>query len=181
VPAHSKVQDKQEAILWLEDGKTYQWIVDEYRRKYQIETTISMWAALRRRHGLNTRIVRDEALIPWAVKPEHRHAHAVSMLRAEARKRAGKTLTPLMAQMLETWLRGLKDDERVVHYDPSTAEGWSYVPRREGIDKDLIRVPVRKTGRGNWATPDAEAEESSNGNITVAVTYFDEHGNSWPG
>jgi len=147
MPAHSKVQDMAEAVKWLEEGKTYQWIVDEYRRKYGIDTTISMWAALRRRQGIDNRIVRDDTLIPWAVKPEHRHSHAVSMLRAEARKRAGKELTPLMSDMLATWLRGLQEDGAVVHYDPTTDEGWWYVSRREGIDNDLIRVPDRATGR----------------------------------
>lgn len=157
MPARSKVQDMQEAVRWLEEGRTYQWIVDEYLRKYNIETTISMWAALRRRQGIDARIVRDEALIPWAVKPEHRHSHAVSMLRAEARRRAGKTLTPLMEDMLNVWLVGLQRDKTVVHYDPDTEEGWWYVPRREGIDTDLIRVPERATGR-RW-TP--EEEEST--------------------
>lgn len=137
----------QEAVRWLTEGKTYQWIVDEYLRKYHIETTISMWAALRRRQGIDGRIVRDDALIPWAVKPEHRHSHAVSMLRAEARRRAGKTLTPVMEDMLNVWLAGLERDGSVIHYDPDTAEGWWYVPRRVGIDNDLIRVPERRTGR----------------------------------
>jgi hypothetical protein len=147
MPARSKVQNMQEALRWLEDGKTYQWCVDEYRRKYNIETTISMWAALRRRNGIDSRIVRDTDLIPWAVLPEHRHSHAVSMLRAEARQRAGKKLTPLMDEMLTVWKRGLEQDNAVVHYDPATEEGWWYVPRRKGVDNDLIRVPERKTGR----------------------------------
>lgn len=147
MPARSKVQDMQEALRWLEEGKTYQWCVDEYLRKYNIETTISMWAALRRRNGIDNRIVRDPDLIPWAVKQEHRHSHAVSMLRAEARRRAGKTLTPMMGEMLEVWKAGLERDGAVVHYDPTTEEGWWYVSRREGIDTDLIRVPERRTGR----------------------------------
>lgn len=147
MPAHSKVQDMQEALRWLEEGRTYQWCVDEYKRKYHIETSISMWAALRRRNGIDNRIVRDDALIPWAVNEEHRHSHAVSMLRAEARRRAGRQLTPLMEDMLDTWLRGLERDGNVVHYDPDTEEGWWYVPRRDGIDLDLIREPDRKTGR----------------------------------
>lgn len=154
VPAHSKVQDMQEAIRWLEEGKTYQWIVDEYLRKYNIETTISMWAAIRRRHGIDNRIVRDDDLIPWAVKPEHRHSHAVSMLRAEARRRAGKTLTPLMEEMLNAWLNGLRRDNTVIHYEPDTDEGWWYVARRAGIDMDLIREPDRKTGRRSTADDD---------------------------
>lgn len=145
--AHSKVQDMQEALQWLEEGRTYQWIVDEYMRKYNIETTISMWAAIRRRHGIDTRIVRDDKLVPWYVKPEHRHANAVAMLRAEGRRRAGKPLPQLLEDTLNAWLRGLEADGAVVHYDPDTDKGWWYVPRREGIDLDLIREPERRTGR----------------------------------
>lgn len=139
----------QEALRWLEEGRTYQWCVDEYRRKYHVETTISMWSALRRRNGIDTRIVRDESLIPWAVSAEHRHAHAVSMLRAEARRRAGRTLTPQMEEMVNAWLEGLARDDLVVHYDPDTRGGWSYVPRRVDVDRDLICEPPRATGRRN--------------------------------
>lgn len=139
-----------EAVRWLEEGRTYQWIVEEYRRKYHIETSVEMWSGLRRRRGIPTRIVRDEALVPWAVKPEHRHGHAVSMLRAEARRRAGKQLTSGVETMLDVWLRGLAEDGQVVHYAPETAEGWWYVPRREGIDRDLIREPEQRTGRRNF-------------------------------
>lgn len=152
MPARSKVQDLQEAMRWLEEGRTYQWIVDEYHRKYNVATSISMWAALRRRHGIKTRIVRDDVLIPWAVNAEHRHAHAVSMLRTEARRRAGKALTPAMAEMLNAWLSGLERDGAVVHYDPDTSEGWWYVPRRDGIDLDLIYEPAERTGRGNFVS-----------------------------
>lgn len=139
-------------MRWLEEGRTYQWIVDEYQRKYDVATSISMWAALRRRHGIQTRIVRDDVLIPWAVRVEHRHAHAVSMLRAEARRRAGRTLTPAMEEMLDAWLSGLERDGVVVHYDPDTIEGWWYVPRRDGIDLDLIYEPAERTGRGNFVS-----------------------------
>lgn len=151
MPAHTKIQDTAEALRWISEGRTYQWMVDEYLRKYDIETSISLWAGLRRRQGMDPRIVRDEALIPWAVKSEHRHSHAVSMLRAEARRRAGKELTPMMADMLNAWLNGLIADDTVVHYDPDTEEGWWYVPRREGEDHDLIREPARRTGRGQWS------------------------------
>lgn len=150
MPARSKIQDMSEALRWLEEGRTYQWMVDEYDRKYRVETTISMWSGLRRRTGIPTRIVRDEALVPWAVKEEHRHGNAIGLLRAEARRRAGKPLTPATAETLEVWLSGLAQDGTVVHYDPDTAEGWWYVPRREGIDEDLIREPVRRTGRRNF-------------------------------
>jgi len=102
--------------------------------------------------GIGTRIVRDDSLIPWAVKPEHRHSHSVSMLRAEARRRAGKSLTPLMEDMLNSWLLGLRRDGTVVHYD--LAEGWRYVPPREGIDKtSSVFLSGRRAEVTGWHPP----------------------------
>lgn len=59
-----KIQDESEVIRWFEEGRTYQWMIEEYRRKYDIETVVSMWGNFRRRRGLDRRIVRDDDLIP---------------------------------------------------------------------------------------------------------------------
>lgn len=115
--------------------------MDEYLRRYGVQTSVSLWSVLRRRYGIEQRIVRDRELIPWQVDPEHRHRHAAAMLRAEARRRAGKQLAHVVAHRLDAWLGRLKRDGTVVHYDRATTSGWSYVPRREGIDLDLIRRP----------------------------------------
>jgi hypothetical protein len=65
VSARSKIRDLDEALAWLRDGRTYQWIVDEYVHKYGVQTTTSTWAVLRRRHGVESHLVRDRNLIPW--------------------------------------------------------------------------------------------------------------------
>jgi len=149
VSAVSKIRDLEEVLLWLKEGRSYQWIVDEYERKYGITTTTSMWCRVRGRHGLARRIVRDENLTPWKVEPEHRHSHAISMLRAEARVRRGLPLLPKVSESLANWLDRLGRDDRVVHYDRTV--GWRYVPRRQGVDLDLIREPVdpRLNGAGH--------------------------------
>lgn len=141
----SKIVDDGEVVRWIETGKTYQWMKEEYLRKYQLDVSIGMFSNFRSRHGLDGRIVRDEELIPWLIKAEHRYAHDPQMLRAEARKRAGAELTPPIAKMHEAWRRGLEEEGTVVHYDPDTQQGWFRVPAREGIDTDLIRKPDRKT------------------------------------
>lgn len=145
--APSKVQDFQEVERWMEEGKTYKWMVEQYREKYNIETSISMWAGIRHRQGYARRIVRNDDMIPWEVKEEHRYAHAINMLRAEARRREGAQLSHHMETMLEGWLRTLRRDDLVVDYQPDTPEGWRLVPRRKEIDKDLIHEPERKTTR----------------------------------
>ena len=63
------------------------------------------------------------------------------MLRAEARKRAGMSLSPRAAKSLSAWLGLLQRDRTVVHYDRKTTGGWRYLPKREGIDLGLIREP----------------------------------------
>lgn len=149
MPAVSKVQNLDEVISWLEEGRSYRWMVDEYQRKYGISTSPSMWAAIRRRRGLTTRLVRDQSLMPWRVNPEHRHAHAAAMLRAEARRRAGRALTPRTVALLEAWRARLALEGTVVLYDRNTPSGWRYVPRRPGVDLDLIRDPLAHSGDHN--------------------------------
>lgn len=144
VPA-SKIQDEQEVIRWFEEGRTYAWMQEEYLRKYHIETVPSMWGNFRRRRGLDRRITRDDDLLPWFVREEHRWAYPARMLRAEGRRRAGMELSKEDARRLPAWKRQLEKAGAVVHYDPDTDEGFHYVPRRPGVDVDLIRVPDHKT------------------------------------
>ncbi|MFF4054599.1 hypothetical protein ACFYZ0_02245 [Streptomyces sp. NPDC001708] len=139
-----KIQDEGEVIRWFEEGRTYQWMIEEYKRKYNIDTVPSMWGNFRRRKGLDRRLVRDDDLIPWFVKDEHRWAYPLVMLRTEARRRAGKPLTEGDQARLASWTEMLEENKAVVHYDGETEEGFFYVPRQAG-DDDLIHRPKQKT------------------------------------
>lgn len=139
-----KIVNESEVIRWFEEGRTYEWMTNEYRRKYNIEMTSSSWGNFRRRRGLARRIVRNDELIPWYVKREHRHDYNVTMLRAEARRRAGKPIAEMAAQRLESWKRKLEEANAVVHYDPDTEQGFFLVPRQKG-DDDLIHRPKKAT------------------------------------
>jgi hypothetical protein len=143
----SKIQNEQEVLKWFAEGRTYQWMVEKYREKYKIETTISMWGNFRRRHGLDRRMAWDDQLIPWPVKVEHRYSWPILMLRKEARRRAGLPLTADAEHEVDAWLAGMERDGTVLHYDPDTEQGWFYVPRRKGVDTDIIRHPEGATGR----------------------------------
>ncbi|AWY07595.1 immunity repressor [Streptomyces phage Yosif] len=139
-----KIQDEQEVIRWFEEGRTYAWMVEEYKRKYNIETVPSLWGNFRRRRGLDRRLTRNDDLIPWHVKVEHRWAYPLAMLRAEARLRDGKELSEVEQGRLDSWKTMLTEENAVVHYDPDTEEGFFYIPRQEG-DTDLIHAPKVKT------------------------------------
>ncbi|MFD7738070.1 hypothetical protein [Kitasatospora sp. NPDC059800] len=142
MPPKSLVQDKEEAIRWLvEDERDYKWMVEKYKEKYNIVTTVSMWASFRHRNNLPRKISRDKELIPWEVKEEHRWAYPVVMLRFEGRLREGREISDYDKSRLASWKQMLEDDQLVVHYVPNTDDGFFYVPR-EARDEGLIRRPA---------------------------------------
>lgn len=49
--AGRKIQDEGEVIRWFEEGRTYAWMAEQYRKKYHIDTVPSMWGNFRRRRG----------------------------------------------------------------------------------------------------------------------------------
>ncbi|WP_207207318.1 hypothetical protein [Xylanimonas protaetiae] len=141
VAAPTKIVDEREVIRWIEEGRTYRWIQEEYRRKYGIETGLAMWSNVRLRRGLEPRIARDDQLIPWEVALQHRSNYNLAMLRVEARRRAGLDLRETDQRRLDSWLRHVAEVNAVVLYDPQTPDGFSLVPRETG-DDDLIRQPT---------------------------------------
>lgn len=74
------------------------------------------------------------------MKTKHRGSHAASMLRLEARRRAGSELTPIREKRLNAFLERLAKERAVVHYEPDTEHGFFLVPR-EPRDTDIIRKP----------------------------------------
>lgn len=141
----TKIVDEKEVTRWIEEGRTYREMSEEYLEKYNLEVSPTMFSNFRSRHGLDGRIVRNDQLIPWKILPQHRYAWSANMLRAEGRKRAGRTLSPAESDQLAGWHRTLEREGAVVHYDPDTEQGFFLVPPRPGIDTDLIRVPDRRT------------------------------------
>ncbi|MFF4528197.1 hypothetical protein ACFY1P_02895 [Streptomyces sp. NPDC001407] len=141
-----KIVDEDEVLRWFREGKTYDWMIQEYKTKYNTETTRAMWSTFRSRKKLPRRNVRNTDLIPWMVKEEHRYAYPVMMLRAEGRRLAGEELTATDKKRLASWKAELEAEKLVVHYDPDTADGWFLIPRAEG-DHELIHPPQKASGR----------------------------------
>lgn len=136
----TKIVDEQEVIRWFNEGRTYEWMTEQYRTKYNVAMSPAAWGNFRARRGLARRIIRDDDLIPWAVKEEHRYLHAVMMLRLEARVRAGLDVPAVHAVRHRNFMARLTNDNLVVDYDPDSAEGFRLVPREDG-DTDVIRRP----------------------------------------
>ena len=53
----SKVVNVDEAKRWIVEGRSYQWIIGQYRDRYQVDTTVTMWSNFRRRQGIGTRLL----------------------------------------------------------------------------------------------------------------------------
>ena len=101
-----------------------------------------------RRAGIRSRPwVRYEAEIPWTIKPQHRNAHPLNMLRACARADRGMAISDVRSEEAQRWRRNLRQQGLVVGYGlHQTAEGsrefgFYYTPARAGVDQGLIREP----------------------------------------
>lgn len=154
----SIIVNEQEVRRWFEQGRPYSYMIEQYQTKYGRDTTIAYWSKWRQRHGIERRNVRDDKLIPWKVEEQHRYDWDILNLRKEARRRAGKPLPEGEDDVVDGWIRGLEADGAVIHYEPETEQGWFRVPRREGVDFDLIREPEQRdrTGYRNLDKVDAE-------------------------
>lgn len=137
----SKIQNEDEVVRWFNEGRTYDWMCKTYLEKYGIETVPSLWSNFRRRRGLPRRIVRDDALIPWSVREEHRWDYKLQMLRLEARARAGEPVREADAARHRNFIDMLRESNAVVHYDPDTEAGFFLVARRPE-DTDIVRMPA---------------------------------------
>lgn len=94
------------------------------------------------RAGYGMETPRYEELIPWRVQMRHQKHFYVRMLRLEGRRRAGLPLRPEDERRLDDFIEELRENNAVIHYNPDYGtEGFYAVPRREGVDDDLIRKP----------------------------------------
>lgn len=142
----AKIQDLEEVKRWYAEGKTFRWMSEEYERKYHIQINPASFSTRLRRYGVEPdRVVLAPNLVPWQVLDVHRGKNIAQVLYAEANIRAGRKVSQVRQQNLDSVKAYLDAHNLVIHYDPRTRQGWWFVPRREGIDTDLIRVPPKPT------------------------------------
>ena len=137
----SKIVDEAEARhLLIDEGWTYQQMIELYREKYGVETSTSVWSRFLRSAG-EARIVRSFPLAaPWLVRAKNpRNGHYRTGLRALAAIEQGEDVTTENRRIAIRVRRTLGAD-KVVDYDWN-ANAYVLVPRREGIDKWWIRDP----------------------------------------
>ncbi|HEY2297981.1 MAG TPA: hypothetical protein VGH43_09660 [Jatrophihabitans sp.] len=86
-----------------------------------------------------------DSIRPWQVKAEHCCSEIDHRLYEFAQRRSGQPLTDEQAATLDAFLARLDREQKVVDYDPNSANGWLLVPRHASDDPDsIIRQPGRK-------------------------------------
>ena len=132
-----------EVRRWYHQGETYAWMVQEYKRKYDLRVSPAIFSYRRSARGWERRQrTRDDELFPWVVKEEHRWHRCLVMLRLEARSRrfGVETMRDRDVRELAAFREQLKVADVVVDYDPHTVDGFLLVPREPG-DSDIVRQP----------------------------------------
>lgn len=137
----SKIVDEVEARhLLIDEGWTYPQMVDLYRDKYGVETSVSMWSRFAKRSGGSRIGKRFPLAAPWVMHAkEPRNSHYRTGLRALAAIEQGKPVSDEGRQVAARLRRTLGAD-LVVDYD-GDADAMVLVPRRPGVDKWWIRDP----------------------------------------
>lgn len=64
----TEIVDETEVRRWFAEGRTYQFMVDEYARKYSTDVRAAIFAEYRRRHGLQ-RASTDPLEALWRASP----------------------------------------------------------------------------------------------------------------
>ena len=136
-----KIVDEEEARrLLVDEGWTYQQMIDLYREKYGVETSASVWSRFLKRAG--ERRMPDELplAVPWLMRGSNpRNGHYRTALRALATIDQGGAPEG-NGPRLAARLRRLLGADKVVDYDRE-ANALVIVHRREGVDKWWIRDP----------------------------------------
>ena len=139
-----RVESEEEVVRWYNDGRTFRWMAEEHERKYGRKPSIAAFQSVIRRRGLPPRSLRENPLISWRVRREHQRKWTHTQLRNENRRRNGLHVNSSALTDLERWKIALDKAGAVVDYRRDTEEGYFLVPRRDGIDRDLIREPERE-------------------------------------
>jgi hypothetical protein len=136
----TKIIDKAEALHLLRDrGFTYQQMVDWYKRRHGVDTSVSMWSRFLRRNG-GRRLKPRPVAIPWITSNDARNQNYAQGLRALDAAEQGEELSDQQQRLGAALRRRLVSENLVVDYDHDE-EAFVLVPRRRGVDSWWIRDP----------------------------------------
>lgn len=92
------------------------------------------------RFGLAGSTPRYHDYIPWRINPVHATAHPLRMLRLLGRRGENNFLNQREMDMLDSWLKQMKDKGFIVGYDPNDSRGFHYINKKYKDHKDTIQI-----------------------------------------
>ena len=136
-----KIVDEDEARrLLVDEGWTYQQMIDLYREKYGVETSASVWSRFLKRAGERRMPEHFPLATPWVMRAKDpQNGHYRTGLRALAAIEQGKPVSD-EGRKIAIRLRRALGADKVVDYDRE-ADKMMLVPRRPDVDKWWIRDP----------------------------------------
>lgn len=139
----AKILPDKKVEMLTRQGLTPKQVAERLLAEDNIQVTPEAITVWRRRRGIQPLTTKHSELLPWTVKKQHQDLWPAQMLRLEGRLRRGESISEKQRMWLENWKKKLSELNAVVHYDPESEKGFYNVPRREGVDLDLIRDPSK--------------------------------------
>lgn len=139
MPGKTLPDDRVKALV--ESGKTDTEIRNILESEDGIKVTRQAISAWRARRNVGSPPAEQLASIPWKLRPEHLMSEPARAIRYRARLDAGLHVPPEDLARVQRVEQRLAEVGGVLTYDRNTPSGWAIVPRRQGVDKGIIREP----------------------------------------
>ena len=132
----TRTSDKGTLARWLAEVRTQAQMVELTEQEFGHRVSRSAIANALVRFGLAGSTPRYHDYIPWRINPVHATAHPLRMLRLLGRRGENNFLNQREMDMLDSWLKQMKDKEFIVGYDPNDSRGFHYINKKYKDHKD---------------------------------------------
>ena len=115
--APTKAPSEREMEKYLEKGLTQAQIRDDWEQVSGHRLSLSTISMAIKRYGLEAAnpVERYTDVLPWKVRQDHQMHNDARMLRYEARRRRGKSLSDKEKRLLTDWKQALDEAGAVIH------------------------------------------------------------------
>lgn len=141
MPSPRLLPDNEVLVRLRRQGWTYADIANEYG-----VTESAVYLRLRQANATKERVSHRD-VIPWRIKKAHTYSFPAQMLRLYGRQQKGMELQPVKRNMLNKWLREMKEAGVVLCYSPDyppnpacQAGGFYYSRRRPDDGTCIVRT-----------------------------------------
>ncbi len=136
----TRTSDKGTLARWLAEVRTQAQMVELTEQEFGHRVSRSAIANALIRFGLAGSTPRYHDYIPWRINPVHATAHPLRILRLLGRRGENNFLNQREMDMLDSWLKQMKDKGFIVGYDPNDPRGFHYINKKYKDHKDTIQI-----------------------------------------